>query len=45
MMQTAKKRDPNSCIVKPSKIKEPETYRVESTGASVTHDSSVSLIH
>lgn len=45
MMQTAKKLDPNSCVVKPAKIKEPETYRVESTGASVTHDSSVSLIH
>ncbi|GJY45701.1 endoribonuclease Dicer homolog 3a isoform X1, partial [Tanacetum coccineum] len=45
MMHTAKKRDPNSCVVNPAKIKETETYRVESTGASVTPDSSVNLIN
>ncbi|KAJ9548492.1 hypothetical protein OSB04_021035 [Centaurea solstitialis] len=45
MMDTAKTRDPNTCIIKPHNFKETETYCVEATGASVTADSSVSLIH
>nr|GEV56653.1 endoribonuclease Dicer homolog 3a isoform X1 [Tanacetum cinerariifolium] len=45
MMDRAKNRDPNTSIVKPCNMKETETYYVESTGASVTADSSISLIH
>ncbi|PWA64908.1 endoribonuclease Dicer 3 [Artemisia annua] len=45
MMDRAKNRDPNTCVTKPSNLKETETYYVESTGASITADSSISLIH
>lgn len=45
MMDRAKKRDPNTCTVKPCNFKETETFCVEATGASVTADSSVSLVH
>ncbi|XP_024966955.1 endoribonuclease Dicer homolog 3a isoform X2 [Cynara cardunculus var. scolymus] len=45
MMDSAKTRDPNTCTVKPYNFKEMETYSVEATGASVTANSSVSLIH
>lgn len=44
-MDRAKNRDPNTCVSKPSNLKETETYYVESTGASITADSSISLIH
>lgn len=44
-MDRAKNGDPNTCVTKPSNFKETETYYVESTGASVTADSSISLIH
>ncbi|KAI3514025.1 hypothetical protein L1887_12341 [Cichorium endivia] len=45
IMESAKKRDPDTCIVKPCNFKETESYFVEATGASVTADSSVGLIH
>ncbi|PIA59016.1 hypothetical protein AQUCO_00400102v1 [Aquilegia coerulea] len=38
-------RDPESCISKECYMEEPNTYVVESTGASITADSSVSLVH
>lgn len=45
ILESAKKRDPDTCVVKPGNFKETESYFVEATGASVTADSSVSLIH
>ncbi|XP_023744994.1 endoribonuclease Dicer homolog 3a isoform X1 [Lactuca sativa] len=45
IMESSKKRDPNTCVVEPCNFKETEAYFVEATGASVTVDSSVSLIH
>lgn len=44
MLDSAKKRDPDTCFVKPCNFKEIEAYYVDSTGASVTAESSVSLI-
>ncbi|KAF5208350.1 endoribonuclease Dicer-like protein, partial [Thalictrum thalictroides] len=38
-------RDPEACISKVCDIEEPNIYVVESTGASITADSSVSLVH
>ncbi|KAL4571164.1 hypothetical protein LXL04_017915 [Taraxacum kok-saghyz] len=47
ILESSQKRDPDTCVVKPCEIKdkEKEIYCVESTGASVTTDSSVNLIH
>lgn len=45
MMDTATNRDPDGCILKAYTTEEMDAYVVESTGASVTADSSVSLIH
>lgn len=42
---TAIKRDPDVCVVKPCLVKETNVYYVEATGASVTADSSVSLLN
>lgn len=42
---TAIKRDPDVCVVKPCLVKETNAYYVEATGASVTADSSVSLLN
>ncbi|KAK4365008.1 hypothetical protein RND71_016366 [Anisodus tanguticus] len=44
MTDTAIKRDPDACVVKPCLVKETNAYYVEATGASVTADSSVSLL-
>ncbi|XP_060208248.1 endoribonuclease Dicer homolog 3a isoform X1 [Lycium barbarum] len=44
MADTAIKRDPDSCVLKPCLVKETNAYYVEATGASVTADSSVSLL-
>ncbi|KAM3218378.1 endoribonuclease Dicer 3a [Capsicum annuum] len=44
MTETAIKRDPDDCVVKPCLVKETNAYFVEATGASVTADSSVSLL-
>ncbi|MCD7468515.1 hypothetical protein HAX54_006835 [Datura stramonium] len=44
MTDTAIKRDPDDCVVKPCLVKETNAYYVEATGASVTADSSVSLL-
>ncbi|XP_057957753.1 endoribonuclease Dicer homolog 3a [Malania oleifera] len=45
MTDTAINRDPNVCILKACNIKESDAYIVDATGASVTSDSSVNLIH
>lgn len=45
MMHTAVNRDPNHSPVKACNTNEVPPYVVESTGASVTADSSISLIH
>lgn len=45
MTNTAINRDPDSYFIKPCTMKERDTYTVEGTGASVTLDSSVTLIH
>ncbi|KAI3811509.1 hypothetical protein L1987_21233 [Smallanthus sonchifolius] len=45
MNDNAKKRDPDTCVVKPCNFEETESYYVEATGASVIADSSVSLIN
>lgn len=45
MMDTTTNRDPDECAWKPYTIEEMNAYFVESTGASVTADSSVNLIH
>ncbi|KAI3514031.1 hypothetical protein L1887_12347 [Cichorium endivia] len=45
ILESAKKRDLDTCVVKPGNFKETESYFVEATGASVTADSSVNLIH
>lgn len=45
MLDTATNRDPDACIIKPCNIKDIDSYVVDVTGASVTADSSVSLIH
>nr|XP_043620815.1 endoribonuclease Dicer homolog 3a [Erigeron canadensis] len=44
-MDSSKKGDRGTSVVKPSNFKETETYYVEATGASVTVHSSVSLLH
>lgn len=44
MTDTAVKRDPDDCVVKPCLVNETKAYYVEATGASVTADSSVSLL-
>ncbi|KAI3801548.1 hypothetical protein L1987_29656 [Smallanthus sonchifolius] len=44
MNDNAKKRDPDTCVVKPCNFEETKSYHVEATGASVIADSSVSLI-
>ncbi len=45
MTNTALNRDPDSCSLKARRIGETNAYFVNATGASVTSDSSVSLIH
>ncbi|EYU29224.1 hypothetical protein MIMGU_mgv1a0001671mg, partial [Erythranthe guttata] len=45
MTQTAMNRNPDDCSIKACITKEEHVYVVGSTGASVTADSSVSLIH
>ncbi|KAM4077934.1 hypothetical protein ACJW30_12G177800 [Castanea mollissima] len=45
MKNTALNRDPDSCSLKPCRIGETNAYFVNATGASVSLDSSVSLIH
>ncbi|KAK9055311.1 hypothetical protein SSX86_026393 [Deinandra increscens subsp. villosa] len=45
MNANAKKRDPDTCVVEPFCFKETASYHVKTTGASVTADCSVSLIH
>ncbi|GMI97873.1 dicer-like 3, DICER-LIKE 3 [Hibiscus trionum] len=47
MKNTAIKRDPGSdlCILKDRSFEEPNVFVVDATGASVTADSAVSLIH
>ncbi|XP_042485493.1 endoribonuclease Dicer homolog 3a [Macadamia integrifolia] len=45
MAETALNRDPNACISRVCCIDETNAYVVESTGASVTVDSSIGLIH
>nr|XP_019070569.1 endoribonuclease Dicer homolog 3a isoform X1 [Solanum lycopersicum] len=44
MTDTAIKRDPDDSVVKPCLVKETKAYYVEATGASVTADSSVSVL-
>ncbi|XP_009363041.2 endoribonuclease Dicer homolog 3a-like isoform X1 [Pyrus x bretschneideri] len=45
MTDTAIKRDPEACSLKACPLEETNVYTVDSTGASVTADSSVSLVH
>lgn len=45
MTDTALNRDPEECVLKACTIDEIEEYIVDATGASVTADSSVRLIH
>ncbi|KAG6599127.1 Endoribonuclease Dicer-like 3a, partial [Cucurbita argyrosperma subsp. sororia] len=45
MTEAATSRDPDACMLKPFSIMETDSYIVEATGASVTADSSVGLIH
>lgn len=45
MTDTAVNRDPDACILKACIFEEANVYHVDKTGASVTADSSVSLIH
>ncbi|XP_062101177.1 endoribonuclease Dicer homolog 3 [Humulus lupulus] len=45
VIDTATNRDPNMCIVKPCASEVAPAYHVDATGASITADSSVSLIH
>lgn len=45
MTDAAINRDPDAFILKACTIKDTNTYYVDATGASVTADSSVSLIH
>lgn len=45
MTDAAMSRDPDACILKPFSIVETDCYIVETTGASVTADSSVGLIY
>lgn len=45
MTNTAVSRDPDSCVLKACTSGTMNTYVVDVTGASVTADSSVSLIH
>ncbi|KAG1358569.1 putative Endoribonuclease Dicer [Cocos nucifera] len=45
MMDAALNRDPHALILKPSSSEEIDAYYVESTGARVTADSSVSLVY
>ncbi|KAF5743147.1 Ribonuclease III putative isoform 1 [Tripterygium wilfordii] len=44
MTETAIKRDPDTCVMKACHFKEMDIYVVDKTGASVTADSSVSLL-
>lgn len=45
MMDAALNRDPHALISKPSSNEEIDSYHVESTGATVTADSSVGLVY
>ncbi|GAB2250760.1 hypothetical protein Droror1_Dr00017010 [Drosera rotundifolia] len=45
MSETAVNRDPDGCILRGCNSRETGAYYVDSTGASVTADSSVSLVH
>lgn len=45
MTDTALNRDLDACISRVCYVDETNAYLVESTGASITADSSVSLIH
>ncbi|GAB2276325.1 Belongs to the helicase [Dionaea muscipula] len=45
MAETAMKRDCDGCILRAFNFREANAYYVECTGASVTADSSVSLVH
>ncbi|KAF8393640.1 hypothetical protein HHK36_021886 [Tetracentron sinense] len=45
MTKTAINRDPDACILKVCSMEETEAYFVKSTGASITADSSVTLIY
>lgn len=45
MLDTAYNRDPDACVVKTCIVKDADSYVVGVTGASVTADSSISLIH
>lgn len=45
MTDAAVNRDPDAFIPRPCSIEDTHTYYVNVTGASVTADSSVSLIH
>jgi len=45
MTDTAMNRDPDAHILKACTTEEVNAYHVEATGASVTADSSVNLIH
>lgn len=45
MTNTALNRGPDACLLKPFTSEPMNVYTVNATGASVTADSSVSLIH
>ncbi|KAH0969724.1 hypothetical protein GBA52_028320 [Prunus armeniaca] len=45
MTETSRNRDPEVCILRNCNFEETKAYYVNATGASVTADSSVSLIH
>lgn len=45
MIDTATNRDPNTCVLKKCTSEVNSAYFVDATGASITADSSVSLIH
>nr|AUH15439.1 dicer-like 3 protein [Dimocarpus longan] len=45
MADTALNRDPDACFLRSYTFEKPNAYTVDSTGASVTVDSSVKLIH
>lgn len=45
MTETSRNRDPEVCILRDCNFEETKAYYVNATRASVTADSSVSLIH
>lgn len=45
MTNTTAKRDPDASVKKACITKDTDTYHVEATGASITADSSVNVIH